>query len=385
WKEIEVLDKQASIQFHFMRTPHHTNYYPTIFFQGKKVDLPNPSAYLICKHPAWMVLNGRLYGFEKYVDGKKLIPFFTKKHVVIPKNVEETYYNKFIAPLIASFDEVDAKGFEINKTNYDPHPVLTLSELHNVQTRKAPLFDGNGSNTLPDDDGSDESGKIVFDLSFKYGKHRFRGDNIGPVNVTMEKQGDDYVFHRITRKTNEEKNFLHTLQKLGLPAKGFRVAVPKSLAFSWLNENRVNLLNLGFEVSQPESRDKKYFVGKAVIEVEVKENLDWFDINAKIRFGEFEILFKDLRKLILRKKVEFKLPNGEIAIIPEAWLVKYADLFSLSETEGTNEKPVLRKHHLNLVKELEDGNLAKVHLSEKLRSLNSFSGIKTYPLPKGFN
>ena len=35
---------------------------------------------------------------------------------------------------------------------------------------------------------------------FKYGKHRFRGDNIGPVSVTLEKQGEGYVFHRVTRK-----------------------------------------------------------------------------------------------------------------------------------------------------------------------------------------
>jgi len=382
WRKIEVLDKRATIQFHFMRTDDHTNYYPTIFYQGKKLELPNPSAYLICKSPAWMVLNGRLYGFEKHVDGKKLIPFFTKKYVVIPKNVEETYYNRFVAPLIASFDDVEASGFEINKSTYDPHPVLTLSELHSAQTTSAPsLFDDRAA---PEEPATDETGKIVFDLSFKYGKHRFRGDHLGPVSVTLEKQGEGYVFHRVSRRNDDEKNFLHTLQKLGLPMKGFRVAIPKSEAFSWLNENRVNLLNLGFEVSQPESRDKKYFVGKAVIEVEVKENIDWFDIHAKIRFGEFEIPFKDLRKLILRKKVEFKLPNGEIAIIPEAWLSKYADLFALSETDGDNEKPVLRKHHLNLVKELEEGNLAKVHLSEKLRSLNSFSGIKNYPAPQGF-
>ena len=382
WRKIEVLDKRASIQFHFMRTEEHTNYYPTIFYQGKKIDLPNTSAYLVCKNPAWMVLNGKLYGFEKNVDGKKLIPFFTKKYVVIPRNVEETYYNRFVAPLIASFDDVDARGFEINKSTYDPHPVLTLSELHTAQSSSPiSMFDEKPAA----DDHSDEAGKIVFDLSFKYGKHRFRGDNIGPVSVTLEKQGEGYVFHRITRRTDDEKSFLHTLQKLGLPMKGFRIAIPKSEAFSWLNENRVNLLNFGFEVSQPESRDKKYFVGKAVIEVEVKENIDWFDIHAKIRFGEFEIPFKELRKLIMRRKVEFKLPNGEIAIIPEAWLTKYADLFALSETDGEHEKPVLRKHHLNLVKELEEGNLAKVHLSEKLRSLNSFSGIKNYPLPGGFH
>ncbi|MBT1705467.1 DEAD/DEAH box helicase [Chryseosolibacter indicus] len=381
WRKIEVLEKKASIHFHFMRNDDHTNYYPTIYYQDKKLDLPDASAYLICKSPAWMVHNGKLYGFEKFVDGKKLIPFLTKKFVVIPKNVEETYYNRFVAPLIASFDDVEANGFEINKSNYEPHPVVTLSELHTAQTTAAPsLFD----NSAPAEDTSDETGKIVFDLSFKYGKHRFRGDNIGPVSVTVEKQGEHYIFHRIARKTEVEKHYLNTLQKLGLPMKGFRVAIPKAEAFSWLNENRVNLLNFGFEVSQPESRDKKYFVGKAVIEVEVKENIDWFDIHAKIRFGEFEIPFKDLRRLILRKKVEFRLPNGEIAIIPEVWLTKYADLFALSETDGNDETPVLRKHHLNLVKELEEGNLAKVHLSEKLRNLNSFSGIKDYPLPVGF-
>jgi SNF2 family DNA or RNA helicase len=381
WRKIEVLDKKASIHFHFMRTNDQTNYYPTIYYQGKKLDLPDASAYLICKNPAWMVFNGKLYGFEKFVDGKKLIPFLSKPYVVIPKNVEETYYNRFVAPLIASFDEVEANGFEINKSTYDPHPVLTLSELHTAQATAASSLFEEGP---PPEDTSDESGKIVFDLSFKYGKHRFRGDNIGPVSVTVEKQGDSYIFHRVARKSDAEKNFLNTLQKLGLPMKGFRVAIPKAEAFSWLNENRVNLLNFGFEVSQPESRDKKYFVGKAVIEVEVKENIDWFDIHAKIKFGEFEIPFKELRKLILKKKVEFKLPNGEIAIIPEIWLTKYADLFALSETEGNNERPVLRKHHLNLVRELEEGNLAKVHLSEKLRSLNNFAGIKNYQVPQAF-
>jgi SNF2 family DNA or RNA helicase len=380
WRKIEVMDKRASIQFHFMRSVENTNYYPTIKYDGKKLDLPSANAYLVCKSPAWMVLNGKLFGFEKYVDGKKLLPFLSKKFVVIPKNLEETYYNRFIGPLIASFDDIEASGFEINKNEYDPRPILTLSELVTAQASSpATLFEDS-----PGEDKSDESGKIVFDLSFKYGKHRFQGRNRVPVSVTVEKHENDYVFHRVTRKTETEKNFLHTLQKLGLSMKDFNVAVPKSEAFSWLNENRVNLLNLGFEVSQPQSNDKKYFVGKAVIEVEVKENIDWFDIHAKIRFGEFEIPFKELRKLILKRKVEFKLPNGEIAIIPEAWLTKYADLFALSETHGDKEKPMLRKHHINLVKELEEGNLARVHISEKLRTLSSFSGIKNYSLPEGF-
>jgi SNF2 family DNA or RNA helicase len=380
WRPIEVSEKRASIQFHLSRSEENTNYYPTITVEGRKLDIPSPSAYLVCKHPAWMVMNGKLYGFDKPVDGKKLLPFLSKKFVTIPKNLEETYYNRFVAPLIASFDDVEVKGLEINKSEYDPHPLLTLSELTPASAKEVPaLFE---QETAHHD--NDEAGKIVFDLSFKYGKHRFRGDAFGAVSVSLEKKGDDYIFHRVKRNIDGEKKYSATLIKLGLPLKGFRCAVEKAHAFSWLNENRVNLLNLGFEVSQPENRDKKYFVGKAVIELEVKENIDWFDIHAKIRFGEYEISFKELRKLILKKKVEFKLPNGEIAIIPESWLVKYGDLFAMSETHGDHEKPVLKKYHLNLLKELEEGNLAKVHISDKFRSLENFEGIKDYPLPVGF-
>ena len=381
WKKLEVVEKRASIQFHFRRSEENTNYYPTISFDGKKLDIPNPAAYLVCKNPAWMVLNGKLYGFDKPVDGRKLLPFLSKKFVVIPKNLEETYYNRFVAPLIASFDDIEVEGFEINKNVYEPHPHLTISELAQSNTKELPsLFEAANEPIA-----TDEAGKIVFDLSFKYGKHRFRGDAFGAVSVTVEKKDNDYTFHRVKRNIEAEKKYAQTLIKLGLPLKGFRTAVDKAHAFSWLNENRVNLLNLGFEVSQPDNRDKKYFVGKAVIELEVKENIDWFDIHAKIRFGEYEISFKELRKLILKKKVEFKLPNGEIAIIPEAWLIRYGDLFAMSETHGDKEKPVLKKYHLNLLKELQEGNLAKVHMSDRLRHLESFTGIKDYPLPTGFS
>ncbi len=381
WRKLEVLEKRANIQFHFQRSAESTNYYPTITYEGKRIDIPNPAAYLVCKHPAWMVLNGKLYGFDKNVDGKKLSPFLNKKQVVIPKNMEETYYNRFVAPLIASFEDIEAQGFEINKSEYDPHPHLTIAELPPTSSKEVATLFGNINSHGPSDD---EAGKIVFDLSFKYGKHRFRGDAFGPVSVTVEKKDNDYVFHRVKRNVEAEKKYAQTLIKLGLPLRSFRTAVEKAQAFSWLNENRVNLLNLGFEVSQPENRDKKYFVGKAVIELEVKENIDWFDIHARIKFGEYEISFKDLRKLILKKKVEFKLPNGEIAIIPEAWLIKYGDLFAMSETHGDHEKPVLKKHHVGLLRDLEEGNLAKVHMSDRLRNLQSFTGIKDYALPDRF-
>jgi SNF2 family DNA or RNA helicase len=381
WRKIEVLEKRASIQFHFKRGGESTSYHPSIWYDGSRVELPSPGAYLICKDPAWIVTGGKLYGFDRPVDGWKLQPFLQKKVVVIPRSMEEKYYHRFVGPLVAAFEHVEASGFEINHAVYEPLPYLDLSELPSNTNADAPdLFGNEPAASKP----ADENGKIVFDLSFKYGKHRFRGDAHEPVTVVVEKNAGSYVFHRVKRNLDAEKKLAHTLNKLGLPLKPFRCAVEKAQAFSWLNENRVNLLDFGFEIKQPESQGKKYFVGKAVFELEVRESIDWFDIHAVIRFGEFEIPFKDLRKLILRKKVEFKLPNGEIAIIPEAWLTRYGDLFSLSETLGDAEKPVLKKHHLNLLQELEDGNLARVQISEKFRSLAHFDGIKDYPMPAGF-
>ena len=180
WRKLEVLETRATIQFHFKRSEENTNYYPTISHNGKRVEIPSPNAYLICKLPAWMVFNGKLYGFEKFVDGKKLQPFLNKKHVVIPKNLEETYYNRFVAPLIASFDEIEAHGFEIAKHEHDPHPLLTISELPTANEKTVPtLFgqDGDGAEST-----DDEAGKIVFDLSFRYGKYKFRGDAFGHGN-----------------------------------------------------------------------------------------------------------------------------------------------------------------------------------------------------------
>ncbi|MFZ9503056.1 MAG: DEAD/DEAH box helicase [Cyclobacteriaceae bacterium] len=378
-KKIEIPDERASIKFHFSRNETQTTYYPTIQHEGKKIEITSPGSYLVCRNPGWIVIGNVLYGFQHPIDGKKLQPFLNKKMVVVPRNLEESFYERFLPQLVATFDDIEAIGFTIDQTPLDAHPLLTMSELATVD-RSSNLFGEKPEPGVPDD----ESGKIFYDLSFRYGKHVFRGDGGAPVSVTLEKTEDSYIFHRVRRDLEAEKKYAQTLNKLGLPLKPFRCSVEKSHAFSWLNENRVNLLNLGFEISQPRNNDKKYFVGKAVIDLEVKENIDWFDIHATIRFGEFEISFKELRKLILKKKVEFKLPNGEIAIIPEAWLVKYGDLFALSQSEQDTERPVLRKHHFSLLRDLQENNLAKVQMSDRIRSIDNFTGIKNYDLPPGF-
>ena len=72
---------------------------------------------MICDEPAYLMVGNRLYHFSKNVDGKKLRPFFSKNHIVIPRNIEQQYYERFVTQLIAAYD-VYAKGFEIRDRSF---------------------------------------------------------------------------------------------------------------------------------------------------------------------------------------------------------------------------------------------------------------------------
>ncbi len=381
WKRIEVLEEKATVLFHFRRNEENTHYFPTIKYKGEKVEFQYKGAYIICKDPAWMVLNGKLYSFEKEVDGKKLSPFLNKKFIVIPKNVEETYYNKFVAPLIASFD-VYAKGFEINSECYEPTPVLSFSELAgNNSGETLTLFDKEKKNS--NGHRSHDEGKIVFGLTFKYGTFKFRADHHNPISVSVERTGDDYIFHRVNRKLEAEKEVINFLIETGLDLKNSKVSLPKPKAFTWLSEHKEALQSKGFIVNQKELNGKKYFIGESSIKIEVNENIDWFDIHAVIKFGDYEIPFKDLRKYILKKKREFILPNGEVAVIPESWISEYSELFAFMDNDDSDLHK-LKKHHLALIQDLETGNLAKVTIDRKLEKLRDFDRIDDFAMPVNF-
>ncbi|AHM61460.1 snf2-related protein [Flammeovirgaceae bacterium 311] len=385
WRQIQVMSQQATVLFHFRRNEISTHYFPTIKYGGQKLDFQRKGAYLICKEPAWMVLNNRLYTFEQEVDGKKLQPFLHKQYIEVPRKVEDTYYRRFVAPLISQFD-VLAVGFQIKEETYSPQPVLTFSELAEAQTAELLLYDGsNGhSNGETVATASTNGGKILFNLSFRYGTYLFKADTNSDTSVRVEQLGSEYIFHKVKRHTSDEKRILKLLRDTGLDIRHARTMLPKQQAFSWLNTYRRQLEELGFSVGQHEADGKRYFLGESSIHIEVRENIDWFDIYAVIRFGPYEITFQELRRHIMRRQTEIKLPNGEVAVIPEQWFLDYSELFAFAEDNRDQENMLLRKHHLALVQDLQNGNLAQVTMSRKLQMLRDFEEIEDHPVPQKF-
>jgi SNF2 family DNA or RNA helicase len=383
WQEVEVLPEKATVLFHFMRNTDNTHYFPTIKYQGQKVDFQYKNAFVIADDPAWMVLENKLYHFAKDMDGKKLKPFLNKKFIVIPKNIEEDYYRKFVTSVITLFD-VYAKGFEIKSEAYTCVPLLNISEI-NVNNSMPSLFASAGAGQSSADP-EDSATMVVFQLSFEYGKYTFKFDSFSaPANVSMEKRGDEYIFHKVKRDLHREREKVLFLRDIGLDLRSGRHSINKLDAFAWLQRHYRQLHEAGFRVSQHGSDTKRYFLGYSNIEVRIQEGHDWFDIYAIVQFGEFEIPFIKLKNLILGKKREFTLPNGEIAVIPEAWFTQYAELFSFAESNGSEHSLILRKHHVSLVQELHRENLATAVMSRKLEKLRDFEEIEESPLPSGFS
>src|SRR5690606_29419943 len=128
-----------------------------------------------------------------------------------------------------------------------------------------------------------------------------------------------------------------------------------------------------------------YFLGQSSIKVEIVENIDWFDIFATIKFGDYEVPFSELRRIMVKKENEISLPNGEIAVIPDSWIESYSELFAFAdEGKGKKNKVTLRKHHLALVQELENGSLNNLTINRKLQKLKDFEQIDDYPIPINF-
>jgi SNF2 family DNA or RNA helicase len=377
-QEIQVMPQKATVLFHFYRNEQNTHYFPTIKYEDEKVDFQFKNAYILSEEPAWLVVSGRLYHFDKDVDGKKLKPFLNKKFIEIPKKLEDDYYRKFIKNIIMLFD-VYAKGFEIQSESFECIPQLTVSEQR-VQNLQNTLFD--------ETPASDENpiSNLVLTLSFRYGKYTFRFDSFSAsANVSMEKRGDDYIFHKVRRDLRLEREKVLYLRSLGIDLRSGRLVLDKTQAFSLLQRHYQLLREAGFELDQQNTDDsKRYFLGYSRIEININEKQDWFDIEAIVHFGEFRISFMQLRTLILAKKREFILPNGETAVIPEAWFGQYSELFAFAEPTDNHTQYVLRKHHLALVQELHQESLVNAVMSRKLESLRRFEGIEPYPLAVNF-
>lgn len=359
---LQIASSPASVLFHFRRNEHETRYFPTIKFEGKRIEFMYRDAQIIINKQAWMLLDQVLYYFDEALEGKKLSPFLQKRYIAVPRSTERKYFEMFVCGLIERH-HVYAEGFDIRTYQHEATPILkTVSK--------------------------GEDSDLQLELHFQYGPYLFPSVSDTRVTVRLEyvEEEDRYVFNRIRRSLQWEAKKKAALFALGLletdPLFGSLEVDPAhhphAHTLSWLHAHSQQLKDQGFHIVQ-ESDGASYFLGDTSLSLMVDESNDWFDIHAMANFGEHAIPFLDLREYILSGQRSFILPNGEVAIIPEEWFARYPQLFKFSESKSGIR---LKKHHMGLLDEI--SNYEEVTIDRKLEKLVEFEGMDTVPLPSGF-
>lgn len=361
-KKLKVFTENASVLFHFNRTEVETRYYATIKLENERLKLLGNSALLIYE-PAHLIVDDKLVVL-KDVDGKKLEPFLTKYYISVARRSEEIFFKKFGLELIEKFN-VRAEGFEIKQETHNASAILKL------------------------DLSMDEHPWFI--LSFRYDTQVFPYHSKKTAHVLYEKKGEEIFFRKIKRSKDWEEHKREFIESLGLKHKEGSVFTVKQSgikreyaknelkyrAIEWLEHNLPGLKGRGFEIQQNFGKDV-FFLGEKNMKVVIEKQGDWFDLETKVWFGEFEIPFIQLKKNILNSDREFVLPNGEIALIPEEWMTKFQGLMRYDQ--GKNEIRI-EKMHWGLL-----GTFATTTgMETKLQGLQSFEEIRSKPLPKNFN
>lgn len=319
-------------------------------------------AQVIVNQQAWLLLENVLYHFDQPLEGKKLSPFLQKRYISVARATERKYFETFVRGLIEKH-HVYAEGFSIETHQHDAVPILKL------------LYVENGTSQLQ--------------LNFRYGPYLFAsgGENKVTVRMQYDEAADQYTFHRIKRSLQwEEKRMqelldrgLHRTNTLFSNLEPIAITDERVSVMDWLRDKNDELTRLGYEIVQ-EDPHKRFFFGRTELDLTVKENNDWFDVEAIARFGNYEVPFIQLRNHLLNNIKEFILPNGEIAVIPEEWFAQYNHLFQFSEDKKAIR---LSKYHLGLLNDLSERTA--LTMDRRLEQLANFDAIEEIEEPQQFN
>jgi SNF2 family DNA or RNA helicase len=361
---IEVIKGKAHSVFNISKLDNESQYYLTIRHDNRELNLLEKSAFILTENPCRIIIENKLYIFDD-INAKKLLPFFNKECIHISKSFEKKWFETFALESIRQH-KVKAKGFEIKTIISDKKAVLSFEQ--------------------------DLKGDPTLILSFWYNDQiKYLANKGSNSSVRFEDDNDNFIFHKIGRDYSWENSIIEKLKSIKLNNYQDSNFIPEEIEniekeekiyefIKWLGLHKKHIESLGIELLQKQ-KEIQYSLFQPSIESNIKEENDWFDLLITVQIGEFSFPFKKFRKNILNGIREFKLPNNEIAILPQEWFEQYKELFQFGR--DTDKAIQLDKHHFGLIETSipEKGK----SIIEKYQNLVKSYENCSFDLPKGLN
>jgi non-specific serine/threonine protein kinase len=128
----------------------------------------------------------------------------------------------------------------------------------------------------------------------------------------------------------------------------------------------------------------KYNPHRPFTSYSVKSNIDWFDMDMQVNFGDQSVSLKEIRKAVMKDQQYVKLGDESWGLLPEEWLEQWSKMLKFGKVEEGNLK--ISKLHFQLIdqlyEQLEDEDVT-AEIEEKKKLLQSFDSIEEVAKPEG--
>jgi len=209
------------------------------------------------------------------------------------------------------------------------------------------------------------------------------------VENTVTGNGSNTIIYK-ERNESFEDNFIEEFKSLHPEFEtqdGFYFLTPDQLMENyWMLHATDRMQQMGMKVFGANNlKSFKFNINKPVITVGLKSDIDWFDLEIDIAFGNQKVGLKELQKAFLKKSNYVALGDGSLGILPEEWMKKMAHYFKVGEIKKNGLK--FSNYQFGIIDELFEELETKppflLALLEKKKRLLNISNIETVVLPKG--
>ena len=358
---VEVLPKPVDFTLVLERTNGQLRLSADTDIGGNETE-KDEELQIFFRDPAWVISGSKLYILSdtQNLDVLSVLP------LSIPPEAEDSFVDAYLPRLLQQYP---LKSSLINWVEIDEDPVPRL------------YLEDDAENTL----------RAV--LRFGYGDQELPAEDTPPAFVT-QMMSEYWDVCKVHRKGEQENIFYNMLIGNTYRLKRGKTSDPygtfflraRAHPYDFLVENVPMLIGAGFEVYGEE----KLKIGKVnrstpSLRVHVSSEVDWFDLQAMIVFGEQQVSLSEVRKSLLRGKRYIKLADGSVGKIPDEWLERYRQLWNLAEE--TDKGYRIRDIQLPLLDQLIEDNIqidAPADMKERRERLRSFEHIQPQPVPVGF-
>lgn len=357
---LHVRREPVMLQMALVQIGNEYELQPGLELNGEIYTVSTQKLKIITREPPIWALAGDTLVPIANENALKILSFFPLR---IPAAAEEEFRQHYFAPLNARMPLVgESVKWEIIQAK--PVPRLYLSKE------------------------GDEP--LLAELRFGYGDYEVRGSLRPPAEAIITSPSS-WGGVKILRDIETERSYYdlltdatYGLKRAGADKPGFFQIRARTHPLDFLTKCIPALTAAGFEI-YGEKNIAKLNPHRPTLSLTVSSGIDWFDVQAMVRYGEQEVSLNEIRKILKRGERYVKLADGSIGQIPEEWLERYKHLFALAEetVNGLRVNDLQLSLLDELLAEAETTNIAPEFHAKRER-LRGFERIVEQPLPQGF-